>query len=1176
MNKSIFSILVCGGLIFSAFATGSQVQAQGFTFPAEMNKSFNPLSIESGGISRLQVTVYNPNAYDLTNASWTDNLVGVQPGILLANPVNIANTCGGSVTAEPGGTEVSLSGGTVPAQVGPTPGSCTVSVDVTSTRAWNLINTIPAGALQSTGAGVSVTNTSPASATLHVSVIRGPSISKRFSPNTILVGQTSQMAIRIRNNNLVSSLTQASIQDSLPAGVVLANPVSPSLSGCGDSAAVDAASGGSSVVLNNATILPGATCSMQVNVISNKSGIYSNTIPASALKTQQGVTNEAPASAALNVQDIGLSKSFSPSAFSGGQTTTLTITLRNSTNSPYTGVKLSDTLPGSVLSVVPGSAATTCGGTVTVSAPGTVSLVGGTVPSGTPDSPGSCTISFQVTAPADASSGNFKNTIPVGALTTDQGITNGLPSSDWVRILPVGTGIDASKSFTPSTIPVGENSRLRINIPAPLDTDLTNFSVVDNLPPEVTISNSSPATYNNCGASALLTAATGASSVSLSNGNIAAGTICQIDVYVTSNTNGVHTNIIHPADITNNENRTIPGDLSADLQVEAVSVFKISKSFTPPSVSPGGVTTLRITLENRNAVPLVDASVTDPLPGDAADGIIVAPAPNASTTCAGGTVTAAPGSQTITMTGGTVPAMVNDVPGVCTVTVDVQGLGETITRTNIIPVKNASGRLDGTDTVLAPTQPAQANLLIGDLSIGVVKGFDPLTVFGGAASTLSIQLLNPNNVAVDGLSLTDNMPTGMIVADPPSPSVGDCGGTLNATAGQGSFTFSGGSLPAGATCFLTIKVTMTVNGNLTNIITANSLSTSSGVTNPRPAEATLTNLPGASISKAFSSHSVAAGETSLLTFTIRNTGSVALSGMGFKDVLPGDLPVGLEIAGSPAPANTCGGTLTATEGTQLIQLVDGTVALNATCTLTVSVTGKVAGTFTNTIEAGQLTTNEGATNHEATTDTLVVAGGNPGGGGNGGGNNQGSNKNKNKGSSGQAVSGFQIPVTGFAPNTRTSLNPTSRPQYDATDIRIQIPAISVNNPIVGVEIRDGGWDVSWLQNQVGWLNGTAFPTWKGNSVLLAHVVNADGRTGPFAKLRSLAVGENIYINYSGYRYTYQVESNRYVAPGDASVLQHLDDSYLTLVTCDGYDVVSGSYLQRVAVRAKLLDVKPAP
>ena len=49
-----------------------------------------------------------------------------------------------------------------------------------------------------------------------------------------------------------------------------------------------------------------------------------------------------------------------------------------------------------------------------------------------------------------------------------------------------------------------------------------------------------------------------------------------------------------------------------------------------PVLPPGGITTLRITLENRNSVPLVNASITDPLPGNTADGLIVA-SPTGST-----------------------------------------------------------------------------------------------------------------------------------------------------------------------------------------------------------------------------------------------------------------------------------------------------------------------------------------------------------------------------------------------------------------------------------------------------------------------------------------------------------------------------------------------------------------
>jgi uncharacterized repeat protein (TIGR01451 family) len=361
----------------------------------------------------------------------------------------------------------------------------------------------------------------------------------------------------------------------------------------------------------------------------------------------------------------------------------------------------------------------------------------------------------------------------------------------------------------------------------------------------VTISNSSPATQNNCGGTAVITAVTGEARVTLSNGTIRAGTTCQINIYVTSSISGVHTNTIPPGNITNNENRTVPNPLTANLTVQTVSDLSVQKSFTPPTVSPGGISTLRIVLQNTNAVPLVNVSVTDPLPGSLTNGIIVAPNPNASTTCEGGTVTATPGSQTIAMTGGTIPAQIGDVPGTCTIRVDVQGMGSLTRRTNTIPTTNVSGTIQGTDTTINPAQPARAILTIGSLSIGVVKGFDPLTVFGGSASTLSVQLLNPNNVEMNGVSFTDKMPSGMIIANPANPDVGTCGGTINATPGEASFSLSGATIAASSSCTITIRVTMTVNGNLTNVIDPGAVTSFSGAANPDPAAASLTNLPGA-------------------------------------------------------------------------------------------------------------------------------------------------------------------------------------------------------------------------------------------------------------------------------------------------------------------------------------------
>ena len=400
------------------------VQAQSISLPAQINKSFTPISIPAGGTSTLSISIFNPNSFALTLSAtppaWTDDLSAT--GLSFATPAGTTTTCGGIVTAV--GSTLSLIGGSVPAQAGTTPGSCTVTVNVTSTIAGNHINTMPAGTLNATDptGTVPVTNTTPASATLQVNAVQPPSLSKTFAPNTIWVGQNSVLTITVRNTDTAASLTQTSLTDNLPTNITLATPPSPTLTNCGGSASVTnsggnpLAGGGTSVKLNNATIVASGTCTIKVNVSSVTPGVYTNTIPASAIHTQQGVTNVSAASAPLNVQAIGITKSFSPTAFQSGGSSTLTITLQNPSSAAYTGVAFTDTLPAG-LTVASAPASPQCGGTVT-STTSSIHLAGGTIPAGSILTPGTCTISVTVTSTTAAS---YTNSIPANTLTTDQG-----------------------------------------------------------------------------------------------------------------------------------------------------------------------------------------------------------------------------------------------------------------------------------------------------------------------------------------------------------------------------------------------------------------------------------------------------------------------------------------------------------------------------------------------------------------------------------------------------------------------------------------------------------------------------------------------------------------------------------------------------------------------------------
>ncbi|MEI8131883.1 MAG: sortase [Leptolinea sp.] len=171
---------------------------------------------------------------------------------------------------------------------------------------------------------------------------------------------------------------------------------------------------------------------------------------------------------------------------------------------------------------------------------------------------------------------------------------------------------------------------------------------------------------------------------------------------------------------------------------------------------------------------------------------------------------------------------------------------------------------------------------------------------------------------------------------------------------------------------------------------------------------------------------------------------------------------------------------------------------------------------------------------------------------------------------------FFMPATGFAPNRVTDipLQPREKQYQDINGIQLSIPDLNLQTEIVGVPTNNRGWDLTWLWNQVGYLDGTAFPTTPGNSVITAHVSLSNGKPGPFANLSSIKYDSPIEIQAWGNTYIYRVRSVEQVEPDDTSALRHEDDSWITLITCKGFDEASGKYLWRVVVRAALVEVKP--
>ncbi len=165
------------------------------------------------------------------------------------------------------------------------------------------------------------------------------------------------------------------------------------------------------------------------------------------------------------------------------------------------------------------------------------------------------------------------------------------------------------------------------------------------------------------------------------------------------------------------------------------------------------------------------------------------------------------------------------------------------------------------------------------------------------------------------------------------------------------------------------------------------------------------------------------------------------------------------------------------------------------------------------------------------------------------------------------------PSTGFAPGRITPLDITTRTTYESLgDLSVEVPNLGIILPVVGVPLDDRSWDLTWLWDQAGWLEETAYPTWKGNSVITAHVYLPNGKPGPFLNLGNLAWGDQIIVHTNGMRYIYQVRSVTTVKSNDMSAFKHEDKSWITLVTCKEYDAKTDTYKKRIVVKAILIDV----
>jgi uncharacterized repeat protein (TIGR01451 family) len=267
--------------------------------------------------------------------------------------------------------------------------------------------------------------------------------------------------------------------------------------------------------------------------------------------------------------------------------------------------------------------------------------------------------------------------------------------------------------------------------------------------------------------------------------------------------------------------------------VTVVAPPTIHKAFGASNIPVGGTTSLTFTLTNpsANTVALTGVAFNDTLTG----GLQVASTPSVSNTCGGTLNGATSGGTSLTYSGGTI-----GINGSCTISLNVTGtLGGIVSNTTIAisSTNGGTGATSNTATLTVANPPT------------ILKSFSPTSIPLNGVSTLSLMLSNPNaTVNLTGVNFSDNMPSGMQVANPAG--IGsNCSGTWNASPGDTSLNFGGGILSGGSSCTLTVNVTATSAGAKNNA--TNPPQSNEGGTGVASNTATLTVIAPPGISKAF-------------------------------------------------------------------------------------------------------------------------------------------------------------------------------------------------------------------------------------------------------------------------------------------------------------------------------------
>ncbi len=1147
-------------------ATGSASASLTIIKPPAISKLFAANPILAGGTSTLTFTITNPNLNDsLTGLAFTDTFPTSPAAMIVASPLTTSNSCGGTLQDNTGGTlgtsdpGIRLTGGTL------TGGStCTVTVNVTAPVIGNYANT--SGSVSSTNGGTG--NTALDTLTVNNA---SPSISIIKQVGTSASGPWSSFLAVATGTSIYYQFTVENTGDVPLTSVSISDPTFPSAATTCNGTWTDPLP--VAVAANNNHI---DTC--VIGPVTASSGSNSNTVTASGTYVATTVTDTSTATYATT--GLTIAKSVTESYFTAaGNVLNYSFLVTNNGSAPLLGpVTVSDdkavnescpsvTTVGDLDNYLDPGESLTCTATYTVLAAdvtaGSVTNLASASIDGVTSNTDSKTVNLAVltidkdtTTPTASSNGIVSYQIVVvntgGAALTNLQVTDLLPFTAGQYTVTNVTASVTSGTITPFP---GYDGSATSTLLAGTDTLAVGATATITI--TIALNNATSATYDNS-----------ATVSTVQTGNVDDDGLTADDPGTPGAGADPETDEDVVVDIaTNTPTITATSTATTTATTTATPTATETETVTPTSTETATVTATptETVTPTTTATPTVTATTTPT--ATATETQTVTPTATVTETVTATTTATVTATVTETLTPSSTPTatatLTETATPTATTTATVTPTNTTTPTATVTVTLTPSSTPTQTQTATATATPSRTPTATATPApgINITKDLSGVTFNNPnqARLTYSITVVNSGLVTLTAVQVTDNL----VAAFPGAVSFNvvsltSSGLTVNpGYNGSTNINLLTGvdSMLVGDIHTITLVVDVDTGGDEDNYLNT---ATASGQppSGPRIQATDQAPAPGfvdPAIAKAANPTDAAVGEVVTFTITVRNRGNIPAPNVVVTDNLPIMFDVTAVNVSSTVGSSTFTTTVTPPIGTGVAPY-SVVITFNNDLGVSEVVTIQVV-TRVNSLGAPPVS-NSASLTTTAPTD----------------------NFNNNSAAAPLTLSIPRVsvmPSTGFQPGVDTLLPLQSTDKtYKATDLWLEIPTLKIKSmPIVGVPFVKGNWDVSWLDRNAGWLNGTAFPTWVGNSVITGHVYLSDGKAGPFVDLGKLKYGDRVIVHAYGSVYTYEIRENKTVSPDNVSAFKHEEKSWITLITCKTYDESTKTYSRRIVARAVLIKVE---